>query len=81
MIKNKKFDASFLYNLKMIIYFYFKCSKLISGGYMNEDKLMYVKELQGEGRWFQALGYKDNEGNEYEVWQDIDGDEKVVEVI
>ena len=42
-------------------------------------KKLYEKELLGEGRWVMAIGYEDEEGEVYEIWQDQDGDEKVVE--
>ena len=43
------------------------------------DIQLYERNLYGEGRWIVAYGFEDRDGNVYEIWQDQDGDEKIVE--
>ena len=48
-------------------------------GVAETDKYLGTRELQGEGRWFIAYQFEDADGVEYEIWQDQDGDEKIIE--
>ena len=40
-----------------------------------EDKVLSIKELQGEGKWVIETVYIDDEGLEYVVWSDKYGEE------
>jgi hypothetical protein len=44
------------------------------------DKFITSRELQGEGVWSIAHIFEDDDGKFYEVWQDRDGEEKIVEL-
>lgn len=45
-----------------------------------KDTFICERPLQGEGKWVHYYQYMDIKGNEYQVWVDQHGDEKIMEV-
>lgn len=50
--------------------------------YKIADSDIYICDnpLEGEYPWIHYYQYLDKDGNEYQIWQDQDGGEKVVEL-
>jgi hypothetical protein len=46
---------------------------------LSEDTYLGCRYLVGEGRWCYAERYVDKEGVEYEIWQDYEGEEMIME--
>lgn len=46
----------------------------------DDDVFICENPLEGEGRWVYYWHFMDKTGAEYQIWQDQDGDEKVVEL-
>ncbi len=44
------------------------------------DVFICDRPLEGEGKWIHYYHYMDKDGNEYQIWCDAEGDEKVVEL-
>lgn len=50
--------------------------------YKSDDQDTFVSQrfLQGEGLWHEAMTFEAPNGDQYEVWVDQDGGDKIIEL-